>query len=152
MTQLSFHSKTSCWLGPHGHHSKSCRTPFSCHVFEKVLRETKNVKRMGNSREPFLNVVMVYMPHTSHPVSGMFAILSLVWDRTSACKGASLAAAMSPYLISSTHPTHAWMWKKGGHTQHRGSPPYSPRTVCGFFNVPQCRLLNRKVVRRDLQF
>ena len=38
---------------------------------------------------------------------------------------APLAAAITPYLISPTHPTHAWnvQWN-------------SFQQVCGFFNVP----------------
>ena len=40
----------------------------------------------------------------------------------------TLAAAISPYLISPTHPTHACMGKDD-RPQHQGSPPYSSRTV-----------------------
>ena len=53
---------------------------------------------------------------------------------------APLAAAISPYLISPTHPTHAWnvQWAMTIQIDHNTGNyvPYSFRQVCGFFNVP----------------
>ena len=48
----------------------------------------------------------IYIPYISHHVSWRFTILLSEIGRQ--LVKAPLAAAISPYLISLTHPTHAW--------------------------------------------
>ena len=51
---------------------------------------------------------------------------------------APLAAAINSYLISLTHPTHAWSVQWNLQIDHNTGNyvPCSFRQVCGFFNVP----------------
>ena len=65
------------------------------------------VSHSGPKMNEWMNEWMcIYIPHISHHVSWRFTILLSEIGRQ--LVKAPLAATISPYLISLTHPTHAW--------------------------------------------
>ena len=53
-----------------------------------------------------IHILCIYIPHISNSLMAVDNS-SIEWDRKSADVKAPLAAAISPYLISPTHPIHA---------------------------------------------
>ena len=98
-------------------------------------------ERSWNCRDTF-GPPYVFVYRTYHIVSWRFTILLWGWDRTLVCKEATGSHYQS--IIWSrppTQPTHEferYVKPEIEIDHHSGNyVPYSFRTVCGFFNVPQ---------------
>ena len=75
-------------------------------MFARKHTRTRRAKWCAGCVIRLLKWMCIYIPHISHRVSWRFTVLMSEIGRQ--LVKAPLAAAISPYLISLTHTTHAW--------------------------------------------